>query len=87
MLAKSAKFVTRTVLVKNNDLDKSYNLLQRVLNNDGVIQEERARRFFEKPCYTRKNLAYNRCQRIYNAEMNKKLQFLMRKNRVDPWPR
>ncbi|XP_052797883.1 28S ribosomal protein S21, mitochondrial-like [Mya arenaria] len=87
VLARSARFLTRTVLVKNNDIDKSYNLLQGALNNDGVMKEERDRRRFIRPTEMRKQLSYDRCKRIYNSEMNRKLKFLMCKNRVDPCPR
>ena len=36
---------------------------------------------------TRQRLNYEKVKRIYDADMNRKIEFLMRKNRVDPWIR
>ena len=59
----------------------------RILRNDKILADVRRNEYYEKPCQFRKRLMYERCQRIYNSEMQRKIQFLMRKNRVDPFPR
>ena len=62
-------------------------LFFRILTNDCVIKQARQNLFFEKPYLRRNRLSYERCQRIYNTDMRRKVEFVMRKNRVDPWLR
>eukprot|EP00061_Rhincodon_typus_P006046 g26261.t1 len=57
----------------------------RILTTDGIIDEAKRRRYYEKPCRKRIRENYENCRRIYNTEMARKLAFLMRKNRQDPW--
>ncbi|XP_048476254.1 28S ribosomal protein S21, mitochondrial [Rhincodon typus] len=59
--------------------------LPRILTTDGIIDEAKRRRYYEKPCRKRIRENYENCRRIYNTEMARKLAFLMRKNRQDPW--
>ena len=59
----------------------------RVLNHEKILQKAAYNRYYEKPYLTRGRLCWERCKRIYNSEMSHKLQFISRKNRVDPWPR
>ncbi|GCC17345.1 hypothetical protein chiPu_0020536 [Chiloscyllium punctatum] len=59
--------------------------LPRILTTDGIIDEAKRRRYYEKPCRKRIRENYETCRRIYNMEMARKLTFLMRKNRQDPW--
>jgi len=56
-----------------------------ILTTDGIIDEVKRRRYYEKPCRRRIRENYENCRRIYNMEMARKLGFLMRKNRQDPW--
>ncbi|KAK2168118.1 hypothetical protein LSH36_20g06038 [Paralvinella palmiformis] len=80
-------YLARTVLVRNNDVDVAYKHLERVLNQEKILQKVAYNRYYEKPYLTRGRLSWERCKRIYNSEMSRKLQFISRKNRVDPWPR
>nr|XP_013806010.1 PREDICTED: 28S ribosomal protein S21, mitochondrial [Apteryx mantelli mantelli] len=57
----------------------------RILSHDGIIDDVKRRRYYEKPCRRRQRLAYEACRRVYNAEMARKLAFVSRKNRQDPW--
>ncbi|XP_011829053.1 PREDICTED: 28S ribosomal protein S21, mitochondrial [Mandrillus leucophaeus] len=59
--------------------------LYRILTMDGLIEDIKRRRYYEKPCRRRQRESYERCRRIYNMEMARKINFLMRKNRADPW--
>ncbi|KAL5007545.1 hypothetical protein ScPMuIL_016351 [Solemya velum] len=77
----------RTVLVKNNDIDVGYRVLDRILRNDKILEIARRKRFYEKPFQERRRVSYERCKRIYNSEMHRKIEFVMRKNRTDAWPR
>nr|KAF6291146.1 mitochondrial ribosomal protein S21 [Myotis myotis] len=57
----------------------------RILTMDGLIEDIKRRRYYEKPCRRRQRESYETCRRIYNMEMTRKINFLMRKNRADPW--
>ncbi|XP_053134282.1 28S ribosomal protein S21, mitochondrial isoform X2 [Hemicordylus capensis] len=84
-MANHLKFVARTVMVANGNVEAAYRVLNRVLTMDGIVEEVKRRRYYEKPCRKRQRVAYETCRRIYNMEMARKISFLMRKNRVDPW--
>ncbi len=43
--------------------------------------------YYEKPYLTRQRLSYEKAKRIYDSDMQKKIEFVMRKNRVEPWLR
>ncbi|NXN95892.1 RT21 protein, partial [Rhinopomastus cyanomelas] len=85
-MANHARFVARTVMVKNGNVDAAYGVLNRILSEDKLLEEVRRRRYYEKPCRRRQRLAYEACRRVYNAEMSRKLSFLSRTLRSDPWP-
>ncbi|XP_028647541.1 28S ribosomal protein S21, mitochondrial [Erpetoichthys calabaricus] len=84
-MASHLKFVARTVMVQNGNVDAAYKTLNRILTTDGIIEEAKRRRYYEKPCRQRQRESYEACRRIYNMEMGRKIAFLMRKNRPDPW--
>ncbi|KAM8920740.1 small ribosomal subunit protein bS21m [Pelodytes ibericus] len=85
-MSRHLKFIARTVMVHNGNVDGAYKILNRILTSDGIIDESKRRRYFEKPCDKRRRINYENCRRIYNSEMARKITFLMRKNRQDPWP-
>ncbi|XP_074660543.1 small ribosomal subunit protein bS21m-like [Tubulanus polymorphus] len=87
MVRSHLGFFARTVLVKNNDIEVAYRALDRVLRNDGIIEAARRNMYYEKPCQMRRRVMYERQKRIYNQHMDDKIQFLMRKNRTNPWLR
>lgn len=70
-------------------IQKSHRLLAvslfRVLSLDGIIETVKRRRYYEKPCRQRQRENYENCKRIYNMEMARKLSFVSRTNRQDPW--
>jgi small subunit ribosomal protein S21 len=43
------------------------------------------RQYYEKPCDCHQQNSYETCWRIHNMEMARKINFLMQKNRADPW--
>ncbi|NXG40827.1 RT21 protein, partial [Psilopogon haemacephalus] len=59
--------------------------LSRILSQDGLVEAVRRGRYYEKPCRKRQRLAYENCRRVYNSEMGRKINFLARSNRQDPW--
>ncbi|XP_075043833.1 small ribosomal subunit protein bS21m [Mixophyes fleayi] len=85
-MSNHLRFIARTVLVQNGNVDAAYKALNRILTTDGIIEEVKQRRYFEKPCVKRRRIKYETCKRIYNSEMARKISFLSRKTRQDPWP-
>ncbi|KAM4662028.1 small ribosomal subunit protein bS21m isoform 1-T3 [Discoglossus pictus] len=85
-MANHLKFVARTVMVQNGNMEVAYKMLNRILTVEGIIEDSKRRRYYEKPCNKRRRENYENCRRIYNSEMARKVTFLMRKNREDPWP-
>ncbi|KAG8449865.1 hypothetical protein GDO86_016512 [Hymenochirus boettgeri] len=85
-MANHLKFIARTVMVPNGNVDGAYKMLNRILSTEGIMDEAKRRRYYEKPCNQRRRENYENCRRIYNTEMARKVAFLMRKNRQDPWP-
>ena len=59
----------------------------RILRNDKVQERWRRNLYYEKPFQTRQRLSYEKVKRVYDADMKRKIEFLMRKNRIEPWIR
>jgi len=55
------------------------------MTNDKISSEVRLRRYREKPYEERNRLAFEKCKRIYNIEMKRKIDFLLQKSRFDPY--
>ncbi|XP_012514295.1 PREDICTED: 28S ribosomal protein S21, mitochondrial isoform X3 [Propithecus coquereli] len=85
VMANHLKFIARTVMVQEGNVEGAYRTLNRILTMDGLIEDIKRRRYYEKPCRRRQRESYETCRRIYNMEMARKINFLMRKNRADPW--
>ncbi|XP_075815123.1 small ribosomal subunit protein bS21m-like [Microtus pennsylvanicus] len=85
-MAKHLKFIARTVMVQEGNVEGAYRPLNRcILTSDRLTEVIKQRCFYEKPCCRRQRGSYKTCRRIYNMEMARKINFLMRKNREDPW--
>jgi len=89
-MSKYFRFISRTVQVDispgvENALDSALQTLESRLNREGVIQSMKRNRYYEKPWMKRRRVAYQNCKQIYNSEMNRKIDFLMKANRKDPW--
>ncbi|XP_062552066.1 small ribosomal subunit protein bS21m [Armigeres subalbatus] len=83
---RHAKFIARTVLVQNNNVEEACRVLNRILGKEEIFDQFRRTRFYEKPFQTRRRVNFERCKAIYNEDMNRKIQFVLRKNREDPFP-
>lgn len=60
--------------------------LQRVLLDENVIRDIRLKRHYEKPTVKRQRVKYESALRLYNSEMNRKVDFVMAKQRKEtPW--
>ncbi|XP_072278114.1 small ribosomal subunit protein bS21m [Pyxicephalus adspersus] len=85
-MANHLKFIARTVMVQNGNVDAAYKTLNRILTVEGVVETAKRGRYYEKPCVKKRRIKYETCKRIYNSEMNRKIVFLSRQMRQDPWP-
>ncbi|XP_035777285.1 28S ribosomal protein S21, mitochondrial [Anopheles aquasalis] len=83
---RHAKFIARTVLVQNNNVEEACRVLNRILGKEEIFDQFRRTRYYEKPFQTRRRINFERCKSIYNEDMNRKIQFVLRKNRVEPFP-
>ncbi|XP_065367522.1 small ribosomal subunit protein bS21m [Calliphora vicina] len=80
------KFLARTVLVQNNNVEEACRLMNRILGKEEIFDQFRRTRFYEKPYQVRRRVNFEKCKAIYNEDMNRKIQFVLRKNRVEPFP-
>ncbi|KAL6256298.1 hypothetical protein P5V15_012414 [Pogonomyrmex californicus] len=85
-LARHAQFISRTIFVQNNDVDKACRVLNHILSKEDIFGQYRRTRYYEKPTQVRRRINFETCKAIYNEDMNRKIKFLLRKNRVDPFP-
>lgn len=58
---------------------------RRILAQDGVVEALRRSRYYEKPCRARRRRAFEAARRVYSAEMSRRIAFLARSSRQDPW--
>ena len=73
-------------MVENNDIEKGMKHLNGIMSNEGLFQRWMATRRYEKPNVARRRINFERCQDIYNEDMQNRIQFIMKKNRKNPYP-
>lgn len=83
---RHVKFIARTVLVKDNNIEQANGVLNRVLNKEGILSQYRRMQYYEKPTHVRRRINYERCKAFYNEDMSQRIALVMRKNRIDPFP-
>ncbi|XP_066991223.1 small ribosomal subunit protein bS21m [Anabrus simplex] len=86
MVLRHTPFIARTVLVRNGNVDEACKLLNRILGREGIFDQYRRTRYYEKPFQTRRRINYEKCKAIYNEDMDRKIKFVLRKNRLEPFP-
>ncbi|KAI3358698.1 hypothetical protein L3Q82_015107 [Scortum barcoo] len=94
-MSRHLRFVARTVMVDGGNIDAAYKTLNsyshvfstysRLLTQEGIIETVKRKRYFEKPCRERQRKNFENCRRIYHTEMARKISFISRTNRDDPW--
>ncbi|XP_024154106.1 28S ribosomal protein S21, mitochondrial [Oryzias melastigma] len=84
-MSRHLRFVARTVMVQDGNVDAAYKTLNRLLTQDGIIDTVKRKRYYEKPCRERQRKNFENCKRIYNTEMARKIAFVSRTSREDPW--
>jgi len=80
------QWVSRTVMVKENNVDEAMKVLNGIMAREGMLKRWRGTRYYEKPTRARQRVNYEKCTAIYNEDMSNKVRFLMRKNRAEPYP-
>jgi len=84
--AAHAKWTSRTIMVQDNDVDKALRTLHRLMEMEGTMGIIRRTRYYEKPTQQRRRYAFEASKAIYNEDMDRKIRFLLRKNRIDQYP-
>ncbi|KAL0281099.1 UNVERIFIED_CONTAM: hypothetical protein PYX00_002194 [Menopon gallinae] len=79
-------FISRTVLVRNADPEQALRLLNRLCTRDGITEMYKRNERYEKPHRVRQRINLERCIALYNEDLKRKIDFLSRKNRKDPFP-
>ena len=79
------RFLMRTVLVDSKGLETAIQRLDMILKEDLILKRVKEQSHSEKPSATRNRVNLERSKRIYTREMNRKVSFVMRKNRFDPF--
>ncbi|CAB4003886.1 28S ribosomal S21, mitochondrial, partial [Paramuricea clavata] len=75
-------FRARTIIVGKKGVTDAMNSLQRVMQNEKQIKDIQLNRYYEKPTVKRRRKKYESKLRIYNAEMDRKIGFLSKKDRA-----
>lgn len=83
---RHVKFIARTVFVNDNNIEEAGRLLNRILGKEEILDQFRRTRYYEKPFLVRRRVNFEKCKAIYTEDMNRKIQFVLRKNRVEPFP-
>ncbi|XP_030769017.1 28S ribosomal protein S21, mitochondrial-like [Rhinopithecus roxellana] len=74
-MAKHLKFIARTVMVRERNMEGAYRTLSRILTMNRLIEGTKPRQYYEKPCCWRQRESYERCWWIYGMEMARKINF------------
>lgn len=85
-LRRHAQFIARTIMVKDNNVEKACRVLNRILGQEKIFEQYRRTRYYEKPTQTRRRINFEKSKAIYDEDMSRKIQFILRTNRVDPFP-
>ncbi|KAL4668510.1 hypothetical protein H8957_011313 [Semnopithecus entellus] len=72
-MAKYLKVIARTVMAQEGNVESAYRTLNRILTMEGLVEDIRCRRYYEKPCHWRQR------------ESHERINFLMRKSQADLW--
>lgn len=83
---KHLRFIARTVLVENNQVDQAIKALNKILTSEKIVEQAKRCATYEKPFQRRNRLSFEKCMEIYGGEVDRKIRFILRKNRIDPYP-
>ncbi|NXM59807.1 RT21 protein, partial [Illadopsis cleaveri] len=80
-MANHLRFVGRTVMVQNGNVEAAYGVLNRT--GQGLVPE--GPQFLPVLGSEPEFLEQKACRRVYSAEMARRIAFLARSSRQDPW--
>uniref|UniRef100_A0AC35UE00 Mitochondrial 28S ribosomal protein S21 n=1 Tax=Rhabditophanes sp. KR3021 TaxID=114890 RepID=A0AC35UE00_9BILA len=80
------RWTNKTILVQNNDVDASFQVLNKLMESEGLLKIIRNGQYYQKPYMQRKQQSMAASKAIFNEDMKLKINFLMRKNRIDAFP-
>ncbi|KAH9389749.1 28S ribosomal protein S21, mitochondrial [Tyrophagus putrescentiae] len=80
------KFIGKTVIVKDGNVDGALRVINRIMGSEGLFDIYRRTRTYEKPFNTRRRVSWQMCKAIYDEDMERKIKFVTRKNRINPNP-
>merc|ERR1711928_226732 len=72
------KFIARTVFVKDNNIEEACRVINRIMGSEGWFDQFRRTGRYEKPYMVRRRVNFEKCKAIYNEDMKRKIQFLMK---------
>ena len=80
------KWIARTVMVNENKVEESMNILNGIMHSEGMTKRWTMTRRYEVPWKARQRINWEKCRAIYNEDMKNRIDFLVRKNRKNPYP-
>ncbi|XP_006788074.1 28S ribosomal protein S21, mitochondrial [Neolamprologus brichardi] len=81
-MARHLRFISRLLSLIYSHV---FSVYSRILTQDGIVDTVKRKRYYEKPCRERQRKNFENCRRIYHTEMARKIAFISRTNREDPW--
>ncbi len=73
-------------MVRDNNVEEAMKVLNGIVASEKILQRWKLTRKYEKPTWTRNRVNYERSKDVYNEDMQNRLNFIMRKNRKNPYP-
>jgi len=83
---KTTQWLSRTVMVQNNDVEGAMQVLNGIMANEGMLKRWKLTRRYEKPTWARNRINFERSKAIYDEDMGNRISLMLRKNRKDPYP-
>lgn len=72
VMAKHLKFIARTMMVQDGNVEGAYRTLNRIFTMNGLIEDIKQQWYYEKPCRWWQRESYETCRRISNMEMTER---------------
>lgn len=80
------RFLARTILVGERGLNAAIQAVSSIMTAEGQTKDINLKRYYEKPTVKRRRIKYENSIRLYNKEMQRKVDFLTKHQRkITPW--
>ena len=80
-MARHLKFLSRTILLRGDTAEGAQRTLLRAMDREKLVDKIKKGRYYEKPAKRRERMEYETCNRVYNREMKKRVEMVMKKYR------